>query len=771
MANSEHDPEELRVLDPQEDASPPLNQRDTLSAEETHISPPYFGKNDAQEEDKARHEENISQSVPDEIFSAHKEEDLPPNHDKKDIQDIPLRSSDKDTKSEDISPSEQDISLVIQKLDISGNEKEYTEDDARINPGTQKEQDAPPTPESNLDKQKDEEGLTTQKVDVSSPNPHGKDTEKEIDSSPKDTKEETVAPASNTNEKNISTSKADDNPSPKAEPKVTVTAEPIHPPAPSTSIALSLIERVLPVAKSLIPRPMLPDWKMLAMYIFCAGMLVGHFFAIARWPTGEYGMGVLQESMNCTSNGSAYMVFLIAFPLNLLSSILCLPSTLFKSEGRRRRPHFIIRWVMVLATIPLHLLYNSLFFRSTSAYDGYEILVGDDFLHKNSTPIDLSTLPLLQTGGKWPSPIKHDYNKTTPNLSNVTSLVLHLQEALTSNYTQTAWKNMTFSSCRSRYSAGTFEHYSHVLVISNYTTPPDTDNAALALTILSGHAGPKHQSHQSLVSLVPPDFFIAHNRTVPKKWKFVKRSKPKGLFDPYAPKKFPLKQQNVFVKSCYSYRMPHRCRLLYSPLVLKVATWCLVVTVGGMTLGLLFSEDYTEDNNEDDYKGLAHTATAVVFVAYVVMLIVLGATEAAKRKPSGPSDQGWILNAFSVINVVQLIDTILDTFIGVYVNSPSITIVYFPISLLWHWFTSGVFSMVIFDRYIISNSTLPPFPGTDLVPSADLSSLWFKSMFNWFKKASYGSGQIGLGAFAACALVFGIPFLLRVAVVKAIADG
>jgi hypothetical protein len=225
----------------------------------------------------------------------------------------------------------------------------------------------------------------------------------------------------------------------------------------------------------------------------------------------------------------------------------------------------------------------------------------------------------------------------TPNLSNITTSILELQSALTSNQTQSTWTNLTFSSCQGRYKVGTFETFSNVILVSNYTSPANTNNSALALTILTGHAGPKHQKHQSLVSLCPQDFFSAHETTLPSQWKFVP-SEPEGLFDPYAPSEFPLETENVFVKSCYSQEMSQKCRLLYSPLVLKIATWCLVITVGCMTLGVLFSETFEERPKAEKGENwsLIYMTTLVVFVAYIIQLIILGASEAAKRSPSGP---------------------------------------------------------------------------------------------------------------------------------------
>jgi hypothetical protein len=70
--------------------------------------------------------------------------------------------------------------------------------------------------------------------------------------------------------------------------------------------------------------------------------------------------------------------------------------------------------------------------------------------------------------------------------------------------------------------------------------------------------------------------------------------------------------------------------------------------------------------------------------------------------------------------------------------------------------------MVLFDRYIITSNSSLPLPGAVIVPSADLSSLWFKNMFDWFNKATYGDPDIGFVALIVCLFVFGIPFLLRI---------
>ncbi|KAH0538023.1 hypothetical protein FGG08_005384 [Glutinoglossum americanum] len=139
-----------------------------------------------------------------------------------------------------------------------------------------------------------------------------------------------------------------------------------------------------------------------------------------------------------------------------------------------------------------------------------------------------------------------------------------LQKAITSNQPHTEWKNLTSRDCLERYHSGTFDEFSNVIVVTNWTTPSDINNSALGLTILAGQAGRKHSSRQSLVSLCPPSFFSSFNLTEPKARKFVAKG-ANGLCDLYVPKKFDVKQHNVFVKYCLSQEAKKTCRLLYSP--------------------------------------------------------------------------------------------------------------------------------------------------------------------------------------------------------------
>jgi hypothetical protein len=223
----------------------------------------------------------------------------------------------------------------------------------------------------------------------------------------------------------------------------------------------------------------------------------------------------------------------------------------------------------------------------------------------------------------------------------MTNSILQLQTSLTSNQTQTQWSNLTFSNCIKRYGAGTYESFSNVLLISNWTAPSNANNSALDVTILSGQTSPKHRTDQSLVSLCPESFFSTYNQTLPQQWKYV-TSGSTGLFDQYAPKKFPIKQENIFVHSCYSQEVPQRCRLLMSPLVLKIATVCLMITVACLSVSIFFGQEI--ESLAIVPKGASFILGAgIVFLAFAVQFFIT-AFGSVQREPRSTNDQVWLLN-------------------------------------------------------------------------------------------------------------------------------
>ncbi|KAE9373773.1 hypothetical protein N431DRAFT_456516 [Stipitochalara longipes BDJ] len=340
-----------------------------------------------------------------------------------------------------------------------------------------------------------------------------------------------------------------------------------------------------------------------------------------------------------------------------------------------------------------------------------------------------------------------------PDLDNISNSMLQLQTLITSNKTQTQWTNLTFSNCIKRYQEGTYESFSNVILISNWTSPSDSNNSALELTLLSGQTSPKHRVDQSLVSLCPESFFSKYDQTDPQEWKYVS-SGANGLFDQYAPKKFPVKTENIFVHSCFSQEVSQRCRLLYSPLVLKIATACLMITVACLILSIFLGED-GEDLEIVPERVAFILGVGIIFVAFFVQFF-LTAFGQVQREPRGRNDQAWLLNVFCIVNVVQLIDTICtDLFMSVHLNAMK----YAPVSILWHVFLSGVFSMQLSDRYIFSNSS----PGTTIFPITNLSSLWCKAMFKWLVKAEAYNPLPLPFVWIFTLVLFCLPFGLRLA--------
>ncbi|KAF8861219.1 hypothetical protein BDZ45DRAFT_776444 [Acephala macrosclerotiorum] len=402
----------------------------------------------------------------------------------------------------------------------------------------------------------------------------------------------------------------------------------------------SRIHHASKIILSALPRP--SHSRMLVMsWILCCLLLVLHILAVSRWPRGDYGIGILRESFDCGSGGTAFVTFFITIPMNGIATLLVYILGLVA-----KRSSLILKITAILMCVPTHLLYNSLFFPSTSAYDAYEVLVSNDFLHRNGTPFDLTTLQLRPTVGKF-DPIQNDYNMSLPELNNLTISITALQTSIISNQKQLQWTNLTFSDCLKKYQAGTYDSFSNVILISNWTTSSNANNSALGLTILSGQTSPKHRIAQSLVSLCPESFFSAHNRTEPQEWDYI-QSGANGLFDAYAPKNFSLKQENVFVESCFSQDIPQRCRLLYSPLVLKIATACLVVTLACVSLSIFFGHhgEIDTDSEITTKAALFIPGSAIVLVAFIIQFFLTAFSSVTELGPRSKSDQGWLLNVY-----------------------------------------------------------------------------------------------------------------------------
>ena len=222
---------------------------------------------------------------------------------------------------------------------------------------------------------------------------------------------------------------------------------------------------------------------------------------------------------------------------------------------------------------------------------------------------------------------------TPPDLDTLTDSMMLLQKSIILNKTHHGWQNLSFKTCLERYRSGTYDAFSNVLIITNWTASSRLNNSALGLTILSGKAGPKYQSRQSLVALCPQSFLSSFNLAEPQKWNYAAEGTV-GLCDAYVPKKFSVTGHNVFVQYCLSQEVKQTCRLLYSPLFLKISFVCLAITVACMALSLFNVGSWTSDADDDGAftaVGLA-IATVVVLVAFIIQLS-LTASKSVSRRP------------------------------------------------------------------------------------------------------------------------------------------
>jgi hypothetical protein len=158
--------------------------------------------------------------------------------------------------------------------------------------------------------------------------------------------------------------------------------------------------------------------------------------------------------------------------------------------------------------------------------------------------------------------------------------------------------------------------------------------------ILDSQAGSKYQSCQTLVSRCPQSLLSQFNITEPDKWKYV-GMKSVGQCDVYAPKKFKLMKNIVFVTYCLSQEGEEKCRHLYSPQVLKMASVCLIFVVSCMAVSDIFiicahlcNIPLLPETSSKALKVFAVIAHIVIALAFIVQLSLMGSTQVSRRGPS-----------------------------------------------------------------------------------------------------------------------------------------
>lgn len=303
--------------------------------------------------------------------------------------------------------------------------------------------------------------------------------------------------------------------------------------------------------------------------------------------------------------------------------------------------------------------YNSIFFHSAPARDSYELLVSYEFLHGGQS-FDLATVPLRQTSGKS-NVLGQEYHMALPGLGDLTHSITQVQESALRGQVLPGWSNKTTKKCIERYQSGTYDKFSNVIIVSNWTAPQNHNNSVLDLTILSGYAGPKHQTWQSLASLCPDSFFSANNLTAPATWKNIKGNAPDGTCDPYVPKKWKTKEKNVFIKYCLSQEPQEVCRLSYSPLALKLCFWFLVATVATMAIALLLGVGGLEHEfAPKPATQVIAIAFGAVCVSFFIMVIVTAYSRVSHWHPASKGLVSYLSTSLELAFYVHFIEANIE---------------------------------------------------------------------------------------------------------------
>ncbi|KAI9656912.1 MAG: hypothetical protein M1821_003551 [Bathelium mastoideum] len=169
----------------------------------------------------------------------------------------------------------------------------------------------------------------------------------------------------------------------------------------------------------------------------------------------------------------------------------------FKAASGVRKAIFV---ALLLTSIPLYFLSNSLLFIKYSASNIYEVVMSTSYLDGhafNVSALGMSQWPrdesrnLPPLDAQWP--IEYD------DVPQLTAELLTLQEQ------PSRWTNLSRLECGIEYNKAEYSKYGTLVIVTNYTTP-DLDNSALAIGVLPGYRLANRE--YSLLALCP-DAYLA----------------------------------------------------------------------------------------------------------------------------------------------------------------------------------------------------------------------------------------------------------------------
>ncbi|KAI8691624.1 hypothetical protein LRP88_08881 [Fusarium phalaenopsidis] len=171
-------------------------------------------------------------------------------------------------------------------------------------------------------------------------------------------------------------------------------------------------------------------------------------------------------------------------------------------------PRKVMYVVLLLASLPLYYLSNSLVSTKYSAYNAYEVLVSNTFFE--GRPFDLAGINMT----------RYDSLKETPTMPSSDlqwPAEYGASDALNSSLARlqrepTLWKNLSRADCVKQFNEAVYTRYRTLVLVTDYDSDSNSSNSALAATVLPGYRLKSVSS--SLIALCPDTYLEAYNGTI-----------------------------------------------------------------------------------------------------------------------------------------------------------------------------------------------------------------------------------------------------------------
>ena len=251
----------------------------------------------------------------------------------------------------------------------------------------------------------------------------------------------------------------------------------------------------------------LPDsaarWDVLLWAIFTCILASVHILLCVLGKADSHGFATLRTGKKF-KNLQVFNTMAIQLPLNVLSGIMVFASDYVRRcllappkddhhnpEGKiayqsleawseATKPRKTLWLVLMVTSLPIHLLYNSLIFASMPAFDAYEILVDHRFF--SGVQFEVAALGMTQFWEEPGAPMP--YNTPWPSQWPGAGRLQQVLEEVQRN--PSLWTNLSNPACRGRYGLDVYSQYRTVILVTNWTQNLLPDNSALALGALPG---------------------------------------------------------------------------------------------------------------------------------------------------------------------------------------------------------------------------------------------------------------------------------------------